>query len=352
MRGNRYIFSFILIFITTLLGLKSGYYICIFIFGQSESVPSYLIFIVQSLASAVIYVLGWKVIVYLHWNFTNKHKRFDLSHFPILSGAVEAMDKIASGDFNVIVKTNELDPFNEVADNVNRMAKELNSLEKLRQDFISDVSHEIQSPLTSISGFAALLKKGNLSESQVSHYAAIIETESKRLSKLSENLLRLSNLESDNNNLNLKKYQINKQIESILLMLEPQWSEKNITLDVSLEETIIWGDEDLLSQVFINLLNNAIKFTPESGNIGVNLSSNEHGIECKIIDTGIGISPQDQPRIFERFYKADKSRDRSLGGNGLGLSIVKKIIDLHGGKISLISEIGKGTEFTIWLPKL
>jgi signal transduction histidine kinase len=350
-RGDRYFFSLILIFITTLLGLISGYYICIFIFGQLESIPSYLIFIVQSLASAVIYFLVWKVFIYLHWNFTNKHKRFDLSRFQILSGAIEAMNKIASGDFNVLVKTNELDPFNEVADNLNRMAKELGSLEKLRQDFISDVSHEIQSPLTSISGFAALLRKGNLGESQVLHYANIIETESKRLSKLSENLLRLSNLESEDHNLNSKRYQIDKQIESILLMLEPQWSAKSITLDISLEKTIICADEDLLSQIFINLIHNAIKFTPENGNIGVNLSSNENGIECKISDTGIGISPQDQPRIFERFYKADKSRDRSLGGNGLGLSIVKKIIDLHGGKISLTSEIGKGTEFTVFLPK-
>lgn len=351
MRGNRYLFSLILIYITTLLGLTCGYKICIFIFGKLENIPSYEIFIVQSLASALIYILGWKMFVYLHWKFTDKHKRFDLSHFPILSGAVEAMNKIASGDFNVLVKTNELDPFNEVADNVNRMVKELGNLEKLRQDFISDVSHEIQSPLTSISGFATLLKKGNLSEKQISHYANIIETESKRLSKLSENLLRLSNLECDDKNLNLTKYKMNKQIESILLMLEPQWSSKNITLDVSLEETIICGDEDLLSQVFINLLNNAIKFTKEKGDICINLCSNEDGIECKISDTGIGISSQDQPRIFERFYKADKSRDRSLGGNGLGLSIVKKIIDLHGGKISLTSEIGKGTEFTVLLPR-
>ncbi len=351
MRGNEPLISMILIFFTTLLGLTSGYYIFIFILGQLESMPLYLIFIVQSFLSVVIYFVSLKIYFYLHWRFTNKNRKFDLSRFQILSGAIEAMNKIASGDFNVLVKTNEHDPFNEIADNVNRMAKELGSLEKLRQDFISDVSHEIQSPLTSISGFAALLKKGNLSESQISHYANIIETESKRLSKLSENLLRLSNLESEDNNLNLKKYQINKQIESILLMLEPQWSVKNITLDVSLEETIICGDEDLLSQVFINLLNNAIKFTPKNGNIGVNLCSNGDGIECKISDTGIGISPEDQPRIFERFYKADKSRDRSLGGNGLGLSIVKKIIDLHGGKISLTSEIGKGTEFTVWLPR-
>ncbi|RII33771.1 HAMP domain-containing sensor histidine kinase [Clostridium chromiireducens] len=341
----------ILIFFTTLLGLTSGYYIFIFILGQLESIPLYLIFIVQSLLSVVIYFVSVKIYFYLHWRFTNKNRKFDLSRFQILSGAIEAMNKIASGDFNVLVKTNELDPFNEVADNFNKMAKELGSLEKLRQDFISDVSHEIQSPLTSISGFAALLKKGNLSESQISHYANIIEVESKRLSKLSENLLRLSNLEAEDNNLNLKKYQINKQIESILLMLEPQWSAKNITLDVSLDETIISGDEALLSQVFINLINNAIKFTPENGNIGVKLSSNEDGIQCEISDTGIGISPEDQPRIFERFYKADKARDRSLGGNGLGLSIVKKIVDLHGGKISLTSEIGKGTKFTVFLPK-
>lgn len=351
MRGNEPLISIILIFFTTLLGLTSGQYIFIFISGQLESMPLYIIFIVQSFLSVVIYFVSLKIYFYLHRRFTNKNRKFDLSRFQILSGAIEAMNKIASGDFNVLVKTNELDPFNEVADNFNKMAKELGSLEKLRQDFISDVSHEIQSPLTSISGFAALLKKGNLSESQISHYANIIETESRRLSKLSENLLRLSNLESEDNNLNLKKYQINKQIESILLMLEPQWSVKNITLDVSLEETIICGDEDLLSQVFINLLNNAIKFTPENGNIGVNLSSDENSIVCKISDTGIGISPQDQLRIFERFYKADKSRDRSLGGNGLGLSIVKKIIDLHGGKISLTSEIGKGTKFTVTLPK-
>ncbi|GFZ32418.1 hypothetical protein CSC2_29440 [Clostridium zeae] len=351
MRGNWSFISLILIFLTTLFGLISGHYIYIVIFGQSQNIPSYIMLIVQSLTSALIYFLIWRVWYYLHKHFANKHKRFDLSHFPILSGAIEAMNKMSSGDFNVLVKTNELDPFNEVADKVNRMAKELGSLEKLRQDFISDVSHEIQSPLTSISGFASLLKKGNLSEEKVAHYANIIETESKRLSKLSENLLRLSRLESDDNNLNLKKYQINKQIESILLMLEPQWSAKNITLDVSLEEITIWGDEDLLSQVFINLLNNAIKFTPENGNIGVKLSSDENGIECRISDTGIGISPQDQLRVFERFYKVDKSRDRSLGGNGLGLSIVKKIIDLHEGKISLVSEIGKGTEFTILLPK-
>lgn len=351
MRGNWSFSSVMLIFFAALLSLTCGYYICTFIFSQLGIIHLYLLYVVQSFVSIVIFFVGWKIYLELHWRFTRKKRKFDLSRSQVLIGAIEAINKIASGDFNVIVKTNELDPFNEVADEVNRMAKELGSLEKMRQDFISDVSHEIQSPLTSISGFAALLRKGNLSESQISRYANIIEAESKRLSKLSENLLRLSNLESENHNLNLKNYQIDKQIESILLMLEPQWSAKSITLDVSLEKTIVCGDEDLLSQVFINLLHNAIKFTSENGNIGVKLSSSENEIECKISDTGRGISPQDQPRIFERFYKADKSRDRSLGGNGLGLSIVKKIVDLHGGKISLTSEVGKGTEFTVFLPR-
>ncbi|AFM41502.1 signal transduction histidine kinase [Desulfosporosinus acidiphilus SJ4] len=351
MRGAWSFASVLLIFLLALFSLTCGYYSFTFIFRQSEIIPSYLTFIAQSFVSIVIFFLGFKIYLNLQWHFTHKTRKFDLSRSEILSGAVEAMNKIASGDFNVFVTTSELDPFNEVADNINRMARELGSLEKLRQDFISDVSHEIQSPLTSISGFASLLKKGNLNQSQISHYATIIEAESKRLSKLSENLLRLSNLESENHYLDLKQYPIDKQIENILLMLEPQWSAKNITLDVSLERTIICGDEDLLSQVLINLLHNAIKFTPENGSIGVKLSSNKNITECKISDTGIGISQQDQPRIFERFYKADKSRDRSLGGNGLGLSIVKKIIDLHGGKISLMSEIGKGTEFTILLPK-
>ncbi|MGB8455352.1 MAG: HAMP domain-containing sensor histidine kinase [Anaerocolumna sp.] len=351
MSGKWSFSSILMIFLTALFSLTCGYYICKFIFSQSGIITPYLIFIAQSFVSILIFFLSWIIYFNLFWHITQKDRKFDLSRSQILSGAIEAMNKIASGDFNVHIKTNERDPFNEVADNINKMAKELCSLERLRQDFISDVSHEIQSPLTSISGFAALLRKGNLSESQISHYANVIEVESKRLSKLSENLLRLSNLESENNTLNLMKYQIDKQIESILLMLEPQWLAKSITLDVSLEKTIICGDEGLLSQVFINLLHNAIKFTPENGNIGINLSSSENVIKCKISDTGIGISPQDQLRIFERFYKADKSRDRSLGGNGLGLSIVKKIIDLHGGKISLTSEIGIGTEFTVLLPK-
>lgn len=230
------------------------------------------------------------------------------------------------------------------------MAKQLGTMEQARQNFISDVSHEIQSPLTSISGFAALLKDDTLSDEQRAHYIDIIETESKRLSKLSENLLKLSMLESDAAPIIPCQYRLDKQIENTVLLLEPQWSGKKLNPNLDLAKTPFIGDEELLSHVWINLLNNAIKFTPEGGDFGVTLITAENKICCTISDTGIGILPDAQIHIFERFYKIDKSRDRSLGGNGLGLSLVKKIVELHDGTIDLQSELGKGTAFTVKLP--
>jgi signal transduction histidine kinase len=133
--------------------------------------------------------------------------------------------------------------------------------------------------------------------------------------------------------------------------LEPQWSAKNIELEAELIKTPYSGDEGLLSQVWINLLHNAIKFTPQGGQIHIQLSTNETGIAVKVSDTGLGISADDQRHIFERFYNADKARDRSLGGNGLGLSLVKKIVELHGGNVTVVSEFGKGAAFTVQIPK-
>lgn len=271
-------------------------------------------------------------------------------HKEFVNDVVQAMKKIAQGDFAVSIPVNETELFNELAASVNKMAQELGSMEKLRQAFISNVSHEIQSPLTSISGFAALLRNEDATKEDVLHYAAIIETESRRLSNLSENLLKLSMLEADVTAFEMNDFRLDKQIESVLLMLEPQWDGKYISLDVSLAKIHISGNEDLLSQVWINLLHNAIKFTPEEGIIKVTLSEKNGEIYCAIVDNGIGISKENQIHIFERFYKVDKSRDRSLGGNGLGLSLVKKIVQMHNGSIAVESTEGKGTEFTVRIP--
>jgi signal transduction histidine kinase len=269
---------------------------------------------------------------------------------PFMADILAALNRIASGDFNVLLPVDAHSPFEEMAESVNKMARELGSMEKLRQDFISDVSHEIQSPLTSISGFAALLRQEGVSPQEIDHYAAIIETESRRLSKLSANLLKLSALEADGLLLERSAFRLDKQIEAALLMLEPQWAGKHIFLELSLDKIDYSGNEDLLSQVWINLLHNAIKFTGEEGIIRVALTAENGAACCVIADNGIGIPEEAQIHIFERFYKVDKSRDRALGGNGLGLSLVKKIVGLHGGAITVASALGSGAAFTVRLP--
>lgn len=220
----------------------------------------------------------------------------------------------------------------------------------MRQEFISNVSHEIQSPLTSISGFAHALKSENLSFKERSHYLQIIEMESIRLSKLSENLLRLTSLESDQTPFDQRDYRLDRQLRRIILANEPQWAEKNIEMDISLEALTITANEDLMDQVWINLLHNSIKFTPQEGTIKVHAQKTaDNRLDVKITDTGIGMNKETLVHIFERFYKADSSRNRNFGGNGLGLPIVKRIIDLHKWGIQVQSEFGKGTEITVTL---
>lgn len=273
---------------------------------------------------------------------------------------IQAIKMIAEGNFNVDLSSykrqfHEGDndhPYYQIVTNISHMAEKLGEMEEVRQEFISNVSHEIQSPLTSISGFAHALKNDDLSSAERKHYLNIIEMESIRLSKLSENLLKLTSLESEHLPLDQKEYRLDRQLRRIILANEPQWTEKDINMDILLEDTIITADEDMLDQVWINLLHNSIKFTQEGGTITVEAFRSENGsITVKIRDTGIGMDQDSLMHIFERFYKADKSRNRNIGGNGLGLSIVKKIIDLHEGEIQVQSEIGKGTEITVKIGK-
>jgi two-component system, OmpR family, phosphate regulon sensor histidine kinase PhoR len=267
----------------------------------------------------------------------------------LLRTTLEALEKIAQGNFDVFIEQDERGHFNEVIGSINKMAKELGGVEQLRQDFISNISHEFQSPLTSISGYAALLRKDGANLKQL-EYATIIEEESKRLSKLSENLLRLSALEAEGDSITKALFRLDRQLENVVLLLEPQWKAKNIIPETSFPKMTICGNEDLLKQVWINLLVNAIKFTPENGEISVSLIPDGKHVNCVISDNGIGIAPSDQIHIFERFYKVDKSRDRLLGGNGLGLALVKKIVNIHEGDVTVDSVLGKGTAFKVKLP--
>lgn len=312
--------------------------------------PPIVAHILSGISGLLLAVALGSLALYIHRR-QHKHTLYDTMRTRQLDQTIEAMNRIAHGDFSVLVPVNERDPFAHLAQSVNQMARELGSMENLRQDFISNVSHEIQSPLTSISGFAALLRNDALPVQQRTHYLDIIETESKRLSKLSDNLLKLSSLENNLAPLAPVSFPLHKQIENDVLLLEPQWAAKHLDLDLSLSKMHIVGDEALLSQVWINLLHNAVKFTPENGSIRIMLADEDGHAVCRIADTGPGIAPEDQMHIFERFYKVDKSRDRSLGGNGLGLSLVKKIVELHGGQVAVHSEPGRGTTLAVTLPK-
>jgi two-component system, OmpR family, phosphate regulon sensor histidine kinase PhoR len=265
---------------------------------------------------------------------------------------IEALEKIARGDFSVRLEKEIGDHqmVGELARSVNKMALELDQMENMRQEFVSNVSHEIQSPLTSIRGFAQALENDQLSAEERHHYLGIIENESTRLSRLADDLLKLASLDSEHAKFEPKPYRLDKQIRSLILTCEPQWAGKGINFVVSLKEVSITADEDLLSQVWLNLIHNGIKFTPQGGEVRVLLAPHGDRIEFCISDTGIGISEDDQVHLFERFYKADKSRTRLKEGSGLGLSIVKKIVDMHKGSIEIKSKLDQGTTFIVSLP--
>lgn len=271
-----------------------------------------------------------------------------------MSPVIEAMEQISRGNYNVHVPKlsgheNRDHPFDEIVNHLNKMAKDLGEMEEMRQQFVSNVSHEIQSPLTSIKGFAVALQSDNISEDQKRRYLKIIEKESERLSNLSDNLLKLTTLESTESLIDQEKYRLDEQIRNIVLATEPQWEKKKQVMNLHLPYTEIVAEKELLDQVWMNLINNAIKFTPEGGIITLEISQQNEKISVNIRDTGIGISKEAQAHLYERFYKADKSRTREAGGNGLGLSIVKKIIDMHNGEIKISSEENQGTEICIEL---
>ncbi|WP_152394853.1 HAMP domain-containing sensor histidine kinase [Paenibacillus guangzhouensis] len=273
-----------------------------------------------------------------------------------LQAMTEATKRLAKGDFEVELKINRGDELGTLSRSINDMAREIKQMERMRQDFVSNVSHEIQSPLTSISGFAKALKDGNLTiaEDDRAQYLDIIVTESDRLSRLSDNLLKLTSLESDHHPFEMESFNLDEQIRRVIIACEPQWSAKNIRVDIESPSgagVSITADRDQLNQVWMNVLGNAIKFTPRAGQVLIGISRpDRHKIEVAIRDSGIGIAPEDLTSIFERFYKVDKSRAEDRNGNGLGLAISHKIVALHGGSIEVSSTVGLGTTFTVTLP--
>lgn len=266
---------------------------------------------------------------------------------------IAATKNIRNGDFTSteLVSWKEkytLSELNQLIRAFNDMNEELNANEIFHKDFISNFSHEFKTPLVSIKGFAQQLYDGNLPPEQQKEFSRIILEEADFLSKLSTDTLLLTKLESQYIITERTEYSLDEQLRSCMLSLEPAWSSKNIEIDMDLSEITIYRNESILNHVWSNLIDNAIKFTPENGKITVTSKESKNGIVVSVSDTGCGIPEDKIPFIFEKFYQCDGSR--STKGNGLGLSLVKRIVDLCGGDISVTSVIGKGTAFTVTIP--
>ncbi|MCC5911042.1 MAG: HAMP domain-containing histidine kinase [Clostridiaceae bacterium] len=266
---------------------------------------------------------------------------------PILK-LTSATQEVAKGNFDIQIKNKSNDEIGQLTQNFNKMTRELKNIEYLRKDFITNVSHEFKTPIASIQGFARLLQKGNLSEKEKEEYTNIIVEETARLSNLSSNILKLSKLENQEIVEKEVVFSLDEQMRRSILLLEYEWSKKNIEFDLELDKVKYQGDEELLQQVWINLLGNAIKFSNGDSIISIRLEQTDSTVEVKISDHGIGMSEATMGRIFEKFYQGDKAH--SYEGNGLGLPLVKRILDLYGGNIYVKSKLNEGSTFTVELP--
>jgi two-component system, OmpR family, phosphate regulon sensor histidine kinase PhoR len=268
----------------------------------------------------------------------------------------DALRRIASGDLDVSVDVEGMGddhPFGRMAGGINQLAESLRKMEELRQEFISTASHELQSPLTSISGFATALRDERLPPETRLRYISIIEEESGSLSRLSDALLRLTSLESGGLRPRAEAAALDASIRSAALAAEPRWRAKGIDLELDLERVEASVDAAMLAQVWTNLLGNAIKFSGPGGRVRVELRRSGDRAVASFSDDGVGISPEDAPFVFDRFFKADRSRSRADpdSGSGLGLAIARKIVDLHGGSIRAESAgLGAGSSFIVELP--
>lgn len=266
---------------------------------------------------------------------------------------VQAAQTIVAGDFSVRVKPisrfSSDESFNEIVQCFNRMAEELASVETLRTDFIANVSHELKTPLAAMNNYATLLQAPNLPEGQRVVYAKAIAQRSRQLSRMMTNILKLNKLENQQIYPNCRPYDLSDQLCQSLLQFEDVWESKDIDLDTQIPDRVtISADQELLELVWNNLLSNAFKFTPAGGQVRLCLRQLDQQVAVTIQDTGCGISPETQSHIFEKFYQGDTSH--ATQGNGLGLALVRRVVDICQGSIQLTSAPEQGTTFTITLP--
>ena len=328
---------------------------------------AFLIFLATMVLTGVIVFvcsrLGW-----INTNLTGLREIFFISLLNIIVGfggalllmrallkpvnmLMSQMDRLAYGDYKARLDFGKVGnvnkTFTEMSESFNALAQELEGTEMLRSDFINNFSHEFKTPIVSIAGFAKLLKRGDLTPEQQAEYIGIIEEESVRLADMASNVLSLTRVENQTILTDVTRFNLAEQLRSSVLLLENKWARKEIALELNFPELQLCGNEELLKQVWINLLDNAIKFSPERGMVAVDAAQTGETVTVGITNTGPTISPEQQHKIWGKFYQADESH--STEGNGVGLAVVRRIVDLHGGEVSVESDNGM-TTFTVELP--
>lgn len=260
---------------------------------------------------------------------------------------IYAADRLAEGDFSVRVKLKGPQEIQKLNTSFNHMAEELESIEILRSDFINNFSHEFKTPIVSMRGFAKMLKYNDLTKEESDEYLDIIISESDRLAELATNVLNLSKIENQIIVTDKVRYNVSEQIRRVVVLLEKRWMEKKLEISFDCDEIFLYGNEELLKQVWINLIDNAIKFSGLNSTIEIQIIQNQKNVIVTISDQGNGMSEDTKKRIFDKFYQGDTSH--ATKGNGLGLTIAKKIVELHDGKIQILKSDQSGTTFEVIL---
>ena len=261
----------------------------------------------------------------------------------------DAFTALSKGDFSVRLSTDEkIEEIRELATHFNAMTHDLSHMETLRSDFVANVSHEFKTPIATIEGYATLLQNPNLTREKHDHYVQIILENARRLSDMSSSILTLSKLENQELILDNRWFRLDEQIRRCILLLEGKWACKELVFDLELPKQMYYGSEALLAQVWSNLLDNAIRYSPRAGTIQVHLHSAQAYVLVSVSDHGEGMSQEVCKHIFEKFYQGDPSRQAE--GNGLGLALVKRIVELSRGDVSVHSQVGAGAVFSVRLP--
>ena len=322
---------------------------CMLLFVNTLANSMGLVFTSENIAGAAKLTFGNVVLITVLFGTIDYLRRRAMVERPV-KRITEAAEKIMQGDFSVRIQPVKGIPdetgFNRIIECLNKMAEELSGTETLRTDFIANVSHELKTPLAVMGNYATMLQRPGITEEEKNEYAKAISEASRRLAQLITNILKLNKLENQQIFPKHTEFDLGEQLCLCLLQFEDAWERKDLQIETDIQEDVaIRSDEELLSLVWNNLFSNAVKFTPEGGTISLGLREEGAWVVVTVSDTGCGMKPETGKHIFEKFYQGDTSH--ATQGNGLGLALVKRVVDILGGEIGVRSVYGQGSTFTV-----